>query len=142
LQWLSFDCVWFPSQFQTKGQIGYARKTKRHDIYTYILYIFNYCTISSAGSLVASNIFTLGRTLQLSADHHARWPPYKLWRTSFLGPRPRLFPSPAWQLFPPKPQVDPPYKLRNESFFISWEHICSTLLLFWSLYYFARKTHC
>ena len=42
--------------FSTKGQIRYARKTNSHDIF-----FFNYWIISSAGSLLTSKIFTLGK---------------------------------------------------------------------------------
>ena len=38
-----------------------------------LLYIFfQFVIISSAGSLLASKIFTVEKILQLSADHHAR----------------------------------------------------------------------
>ena len=35
-------------------------------------FFFQFVIISSAGSLVASKIFTVGKILQLSADHPAR----------------------------------------------------------------------
>ena len=56
--------------FSTKRQIQYARKTKRHDITIIIIFVFKFLIISSAGSLLASKIFTVGKILQLSADHH------------------------------------------------------------------------
>ena len=54
--------------------------------------------ISSAGALLASkkskNIFTVGKMLQLSADHHAGWSLCKLWEDRFsvsdlVSPPPR-----------------------------------------------------
>ena len=37
-----------------------------------LYFFFQFLIISSAGSLLASKIFTVGKILQLSADHHAR----------------------------------------------------------------------
>ena len=49
---------------------------------------FNFSSISdfSAGSLLASKILTVGKILQLSADHHAGWPLCKLWEHRFSVP--------------------------------------------------------
>ena len=55
-------------------------------------YFFNYWIISSAGCLLASEIFTLGKILQLAADYHA----LQAVRTSFPGPIPCLFLPPPW----------------------------------------------
>ena len=53
-----------------------ARKAKR-------FFFCSYWLISSTGSLLASKMFTLGKTLQLSDDHHTRWPLCKLWEHRF-----------------------------------------------------------
>ena len=64
------------------GVIRKSYQTKMYDII-----FFNYWIISSAGSLLASEIsYFLKNTLQSSADHHARWPLCKLWEHSFSVP--------------------------------------------------------
>ena len=70
-----------------------ARKAKR-------FFSSNYWLISSAGSLLASKMFTLGKTLQLSDDHHTRWPFCKLWEHRFSVPE-LVFPTsspPGWMM--------------------------------------------
>ena len=87
----------FPRNFRAERQIRYARKTKMHDIIFFsFLSISDFlCRFASWKSL---KIFTVGKTLQFSADHHAGWPLCKLWEHRFLVPD--LVSSP-----PPPPTV-------------------------------------
>ena len=80
----------FPPNFSTKRQIlKYARKTKMH----YIIF-FHFFIISSAVWLLTSiKIFTVGKILELSSDHHIGWPLCKLWEHCFSVPD-LVFPPP------------------------------------------------
>ena len=74
--------VAFVLQFP-KDKYDVRKKAKRHGIFfwNYLNYL-----ISSAGSLHASKILTVGKILQLYTDHHARWPLCKLWEHRFSVP--------------------------------------------------------
>ena len=67
-----------------KDKYDVRKKAKRHGIFFFSNYL-NYL-ISSAGSLHASKILTVGKILQLYTDHHARWPLCKLWEHRFSVP--------------------------------------------------------
>ena len=79
-------CVWFPSQFQYQRRNKLYQKNKAE----WCIFFLNYWIISFAGSPVASEIFALGKILQLlllSADHRARWPLCnRLWEHRFSVP--------------------------------------------------------
>ena len=65
-----------------------------------LYFFFQFVIISSAGSLLASKIFTLGKILQLSADHHARLPLCKMW-AKHRSSVPFLVSSPAEKIAEP-----------------------------------------
>ena len=78
-QWVSLAIVF--CNFSTKAQIRYARKTKLRGM----IYFFSF-NESFAGSLLASEIFTLWKRPQIAADHHATWPLCKLREHRFSVP--------------------------------------------------------
>ena len=82
------ECHVLQFQYQSSNMICVTNK----EAWYYFFQLLNYFLCWFSSHWTCWNIYFVKNKLQLSADHHAMWLLCNLRKTSFRGPRPRLFP--------------------------------------------------